>query len=184
MARRALVVVALSLATLANAAPATAAKPALKNACKLVTNDEIKELMGRKPVSKSGATAAGCVWTTRRMVPGDFPVGRNAEAAGVTLSGYKRLADAKTNVEAFARAGGCGEPDKFLPSRNRDLGDEAYLVGCNSNITFRVGHIVGEVNTYTNDVKEESSADTRRTAALTRIFVKRLRRYRCGSFCI
>jgi hypothetical protein len=42
---------------------------------------------------------------------------------------------------------------------------------------------VGEVVTHTNDVKEESGADTRRTASLTRIFVKRLRHYRCGSFC-
>jgi hypothetical protein len=56
-------------------------------------------------------------------------------------------------------------------------------VGCNSNIAFRLGQIVGEVNTYTNDVEEESRADTRRTTSLTRKAVKRLRRYRCGSLC-
>lgn len=181
MAWRALVAVLISLAVLASAASATPAKPVLKNACKLVRNDEIKKLMGRQPVSKRGGTAEGCVWTTRRMVPGDN--GRTAEEAGVSLTGYKRLADAKDSVDFVARPGGCGEPDPFLPARNRDLGDEAFLVGCNSNIAFRLGHVVGEVVTHTNDVKEESSADTRRTTALTRIFVKRLRHYRCGSLC-
>jgi hypothetical protein len=181
MAWRVLMVAAVSLATLANAAPATARKPVLKNACKLVTDAEIKELMGRRPIAKQGGTAEGCVWQTRRMVPGDN--GRPGEAAGLTLSGFKKLSDAKYFVDGVARPGGCGEPDPFLPTRNRDLGDEAYLVGCNSNIAFRLGHIVGEVNTYTNDVKEESRADTRRTTALTRKAVKRLRRYRCGPLC-
>jgi hypothetical protein len=181
MAWRSLVVAAVSLASLANVADATAAKPVLKNGCKLVKEREIKELMGRRPVSKRGGTAEGCVWTTRRMIPGDN--GRPAEEAGVTLSGFKRLADAKYFVDGVARPGGCGEPDPFLPTRNHELGDEAYLVGCNSNIAFRLGHIVGEVNTFTNDVKEQSRADTRRTVSLTKIVVKRLRRYRCGPLC-
>jgi hypothetical protein len=181
MAWRSLVVAAVSLASLANTAEATAAKPVLKNACKLATDREIKKLMGRRPIEKSGKTAEGCGWTTRRMIPGDN--GRNAEAAGVTLTGFKKLADAKYFVDAAARPGGCGEPDPFLPTRNHELGDEAFLVGCNSNIAFRLGHIVGDVISYTNDVKEESRADTRRTTSLTRILVKRLRRYRCGSLC-
>jgi hypothetical protein len=183
MVSRTLLVVAVSLAVLVQAAPASAARPVLKNACKLVTNAEIKDLMGRKPVSKAGRTA-GCVWTTRRMVFGE-DTGRNAEAANVELTGFKKLSDVREFYDGLTKPNGanCGEADPLLPTRRRVFGDHAHLTGC-SHIVFRLGHFVGDVHTFTNNVKEASRADTRRTADLTKIFVKRLRRYRCGSLCI
>lgn len=183
MAWRALLVVAISLALLADAAPAGAAKPVLKNGCKLVTNDEIKNLMGRKPVQKSGGPE-GCMWRTRRPVfNGDN--GRNAEDANVELNAFKKLSDVKEFYDGLTKPNGanCGSADPLLPTRRHVFGDQAHLTGC-SHVIFRLGHFVGDVHTFTNDVKEDSNADTRRTTSLTKIFVKRLRRYRCGSFCL
>lgn len=58
--------------------------PPLKNACKLITKAEIKQLMGRKPIVKRGGGPEGCVWTMSRAVYADIEQGgRNAEEAAL-----------------------------------------------------------------------------------------------------
>jgi hypothetical protein len=174
--RRALLVGAVYVvAAFGNATTPAAALPPLKNACKLATGAEIRDLMGRRPVKRRGESSNGCVWTTRRAIfRGDR--GRAAEEAGISLSGYKNAAEAKEVFRFSTRpAGGC-QGDRFL--RSRRLGDRAYL-RC-SIVTFRLGRIVGEVVTFTNDVREGSRSDVRRTVSLARKAIARLRRYRCG----
>ena len=58
------------------------------------------------------------------------------------------------------------------------IGDES-AINC-SNIVFRVKAWVVEASTHTNDVKESSAADLRRTTKLARMAAKRIRGYRCG----
>jgi hypothetical protein len=178
MARRAILALALCCALLAGFAPGAPARlPPLKNACKLITDAEIKELMGRKPVAKRGGPE-GCVWTTRRAVYGDVEQGgRNAEQASVTTNNYGSVAQAKELFDSVANPDGPCQHEFHLPGGR--IGDES-AIGC-SNIIFRLGAWVVDVTTYTNDVKEDSAADLRRTTKLARKTAKRLRRYRCGA---
>jgi hypothetical protein len=178
MARRAILALGVCAALLAGLAPGASGRlPPLKNGCKLVTDLEIKELMGRKPVAKRGYPE-GCVWTTRRMVPGDVEQGgRNAEQASVTTTNYNSVMQAQELFDFLANPDGPCRPLLHLPPRQ--IGDESGL-GC-SNIFFRLGKWVVEVATHTNDVEEESSADIRRTTKLARKAAKRIRRYRCGA---
>lgn len=172
---RALLVGAVYAVVFANA-PTASALPPLKNACKLATGAEIRDLMGRRSVALRGESSSGCVWTTRRAVfRGDK--GRAAEEASVSLSGYKNTADAKEVFRFSARPGGGCQGDRFL--RTRGLGDGAYL-RC-TVVNFRLGRIVGEVVTFTNEVREGSRADLRRTVSLARKAIARLRGYRCGT---
>jgi hypothetical protein len=64
------------------------------------------------------------------------------------------------------------------PSPGGRIGDESAI--CCSNIAFRVKAWVVEASTHTNDVKESSAADLRRTTKLARKAAKRIRGYRCG----
>jgi hypothetical protein len=178
MAWRAILVLGVCGALLAEQASGASARlPPLKNACKLVTDAEIKELMGRKPVAKRGYPE-GCVWTTRRMVPGDVEQGgRNADAASVTTTNFDSVRDAQELYDSIANPDGPCQHLPHLPPRQ--IGDES-AIGC-SNIVFRLGKWVVEVTTYTNDVKEDSTADVRRTTKLAKKAAKRIRRYRCGT---
>ena len=55
MAWRAILALGVCVALLAGLPPGASARlPPLKNACKLITDAEIKELMGRKPVARRG----------------------------------------------------------------------------------------------------------------------------------
>lgn len=162
-------------AAAAGFSPAASARPPLKDACKLVTGSEIKTLMGRRPVERRGGPE-GCVWTTRPATyKGD--AGRRAEDIGLELLGYQNLRQAKEYVDLRTRPVGC-DWDRLLPGRGRP-GDDAWLQDCNAGVLFRLGRIVGEVTTFTNDVREGSRADVSRTVSLTRKAVAGLRRYRC-----
>jgi hypothetical protein len=178
MVRRAILALALCGGLLAGLAPGASARlPPLKNACKLITDAEIKELMGRKPVAKTGGPE-GCVWTTRRMVPGDVEQGgRNAEQASITTNNFGSVREAREFYDSIADP---DSPCRHLPHLPpRQIGDES-AIGC-SNIVFRLGPWVVDVVTHTNDVEEESSADVRRTTKLARKTAKRIRRFRCGA---
>jgi hypothetical protein len=160
----------------AAAAPAVSAKPPLKNACKLVTDGEIKTLMGRRPIARRGGGPEGCVWTTRRR-SGSPEQGATAEEAGLVLTGFKDVAQAKEYARQRTESVGCAW-DPLLPQRS--LGNEAWVEDCSADVTFRLGRIVGGVTTFTFDVAEGSRADVRRTVGLTKKAVPRLRRYRCA----
>jgi hypothetical protein len=167
---------AVLVAVLTIGAPAAdARKPLLRNVCKLVTDAEIKELMGHRPISRRKALGA-CVWTTRART-GSGESGTPAEEASITLLGWKNAREAEKYVSLRAESGVC-EWDKLLPQRR--LGDEAYVETCASNVLFRLGRIVGDVTTFTNNVEQGSSADTRRTAGFVKRAVPRMRRHRCG----
>jgi hypothetical protein len=156
MAQRGILALALCCGLLAGLAPGASARlPPLGNACKLVTDAEIKELMGRKPVVKRGGPE-GCVWTTRRMVPGDVEQGgRNAEQASVTTSNFGSVAQAKELFDSVANPDGPCQHEFHLPGGR--IGDES-AIGC-SNIILRLRAWVVDVTTHTNDVKEDSDAD-------------------------
>jgi hypothetical protein len=178
MAWRAILALGVCAVLLAGLAPGASARlPPLKNACKLITDTEIKELMGRKPVARRGGPE-GCVWTTRRMVPGDVEQGgRNAEAASLTTTNYDSVRQARELYDFIADPDGPCQHLPHLPPRQ--IGDES-AIGC-SNIVFRLGKWVVEVTTFTNDVKEDSGADVRRTTKLAKKAAKQIRRYRCGT---
>lgn len=149
-----------------------AKKPPLKRACQLATNAEVKAAMGR-PMTRTSNEPTGCGWQA----------GPKAQAS-LELYGWKKLSDAKEyfagKVKGYEFC--VDEPDHFLP--HSGFGDDAWRDACGSNISFRLGHITGEVTTYTRDgVTEGSPADTRRTAKLTRKIVAHLGKLRCASFC-
>jgi hypothetical protein len=183
MARRAAPVCALAVLVAASAAPADAAtRPALRDACRLVTNDEVKTLMGRSVKERRSARLDGCVWLTRRPVFGAG--GRNGEEASVTLLGHHgtvRQAKRTADIETTEVRCGLGW-DPFLPSR-RSPWDQSWLSGC-SDVVFRLGRIVAVVHTFTNDVPIDSPAAGRRTTKLAKIAARRLGRLRCPrAFC-
>jgi hypothetical protein len=156
---------------LCTATDASKPKPPMKRACQLATTAQVSSIMGRT-MHKAADDPTGCAWRA----------GPNAEAA-LEIYGWKKLSDAKQvlkdNVRGYELC--VDPPDHFLP--HSGLGDDAWVDGCASNITFRLGRITAEVTTFTQDVQQGSSADTRRTAKLTRKIVAHLRKLRCGSFC-
>jgi hypothetical protein len=103
---------------------------------------------------------------------------------GFQLYGYATVAAAKEYMAGVVRGYQLciDPPNQFLPGSG--LGNEAWVDGCGSNVAFRLGRLVGEVTTYSDDVVQGSGADTRRTASIARKAVKRLRKLRCPpSFC-
>jgi hypothetical protein len=176
MARRVLVVCVAAALLASVAPPASARLPPLKNACKLVNDTEIKQLMDRRPIAKRGGPE-GCVWTTRRMIPGDVEQGgRSAEHAAVITTNYGNVREARQLFDFLANPDAPCRPELDLPGAV--IGDESAIV-C-SNIAFRLGTWVVEVSSFTNDIEESSPADYRRTRKLARKAAKRVRRYRCG----
>lgn len=157
--------------SLALAAAVDAKKPPLKRACQLATTAQVTSAMGRT-MRKTADAPTGCGWQA----------GPNAQA-GLEIYGWKKLSDAKQyfagKVKGYELC--IDQPDHFLP--HSGLGDDAWLDACGSNIAFRFGRITGEVTTYTQNVQEGTTADTHRTAGLTRKIVKHLRKLRCASFC-
>jgi hypothetical protein len=173
---RFLVLLCAGLLVAFSAAPTAAArKPVLRNACKLVTNAEIERLMGHRPIARRGYPE-GCVWITKRPT-GDTETGEAGEEASVALTGFASVREAKQYVDLSTESVGC-EWDPLLPDPK--LGDDAWLEDCGANVLFRVRRIVGKVSTFTNDAREGSRADVRRSTGLVRKAVPRLRRYRCG----
>jgi hypothetical protein len=169
---RAVLLVVVSLLALNGIADAKR-KPPLRGACQLVTTAEVTKIMGRKMVKSPGSAPTGCGWRS----------GPKAEAA-LQLYGFKTLTATKQYFDGVVQGYELciDPPDHFLPGSG--LGDDAWRDACASNIVFRVGRLVGEVTTFTDDVVQGSSADTRRTAAIARKAVKRLRKLRCPpSFC-
>jgi hypothetical protein len=151
---------------------AHATKPPFKRACQLASTHQVSVIMGRKMV-QSANEPTGCGWQS----------GPKAQA-GLEIYGFKTLSATKQYFEGKVQGYElCVDPpDHFLP--HSGLGDDAWLDSCASNIAFRVGRFTGEVTTFSEDVQQGSSADTHRTAALTRTIVKRLRKFRCPpSFC-
>jgi hypothetical protein len=161
------------LLALAVAVPAQAgAKPPLRRACQLINAREVSAIMGRKMV-KSADDPTGCGWQS----------GPRAQA-GLELYGFKTLKATKqyfdSKVQEYELC--VDPPDHFLPGSG--LGNDAWVDACTSNIAFRLGRVTGEVTAFSEDVRQGSSKDTHRTAAITRRVVKRLRRLRCPpSFC-
>lgn len=166
-----LVLSALFSLVLANSIDAKTPKPPMKRACQLATTAQVSSIMGRT-MRKAADDPTGCGWRA----------GPNAEAA-LEIYGWRKLSDAKQVLKDKVRGYElCVDPpDHFLP--HSGLGDDAWVDGCASNIAFRLGHVTGEVTTFTQDVQQGSSADTRRTAKLTRKIVAHLRKLRCASFC-
>jgi hypothetical protein len=157
--------------SLAIAASADAKKPPLKRACQLVTTAQVSSVMGRG-MHKTADAPTGCAWQA----------GPNAQAS-LELYGWKKLSDAKQyfagKVKGYEFC--VDQPDHFLP--HSGLGDDAWLDACASNVAFRLGRITGEVTTFTQDVEQGSTGDTRRTSKLTRKIVAHLRKLRCAAFC-
>lgn len=169
MKKGVLLVLALALATSAQAG----AKPPLRHACQLVTPREVSAIMGSK-MTATVDTPTGCRW-------GGVPrpeAGLELEGFGTKTAAKQYLASVVSDYELCINP-----PDQFLPGSG--LGNEAWVDGCNSNVVFRVARVVGQFTAFTpNGVKEGSSADTHRTAALARKAVRRLRKLRCPpSFC-
>ena len=93
------------------------------------------------------------------------------------MSNYgNSAAKAKESFDFRADPDGPCRPERHLPGGQ--IGDESAIT-C-SNIVFRVRAWVVEASTHTNDVKESSAADLRRTTKLARMAAKRIRAYRCG----
>jgi hypothetical protein len=168
------VVLLLVVGLLAFDGPADAKrKPPLKGACQLVTTSEVTSIMGRKMVKSPGSAPTGCGWRS----------GPKAEAA-LQLYGFKTLKATKQYFDGVVQGYELciDPPDHFLPGSG--LGDDAWRDACASNIVFRVGRLVGEVTTFTDNVEQGSPADTHRTAAIVRKAARRLRKLRCPpSFC-
>jgi hypothetical protein len=168
--RRAALVVTVSLFALPVGAEGK--KPPLKNACQLATTAQVNAVMGRR-LRKTASAPTGCGWQ-----------GGPKAQASLEIYGFKTVAVAKqylaSKVQGYEFC--VDAPDHFLPGSG--LGDDAWRDACASNIAFRVGRVVGETTTYTDDVQQGSTADTRRTASLTRKAVTHLRKLSCPpSFC-
>lgn len=163
-----------ALCSLALATASDAKKPPFTRACQLATNTEVSVAMGRT-VHRVTSQRTACGWRG----------GRHATAF-LNVYAYKKLADAKDYLASTVRGYELCylPPDHFLPGSG--LGDDAWVENCGSNIAFRVGHVVGEVNTFSDDVDQGSPADTHRTAAIVRRMVAHLHRLRLcvPAFCL
>jgi hypothetical protein len=150
-------------------------RPPLRNACQLATTRQVVAIMAQSVHAEPSGDKYFCGWVRRKSQR------LQAANAGYRLTGYKRVADAKAYFK-FKEGDLCEqEPEPFLPGSR--LGNEATLV-CGNNVIFRLGHVVGEVSTSSDDVEETSNQDVRRTAKLARRVVARLRRFSCPrSFC-
>ena len=173
MAWRATLIVAVSLLVLAVTGADAKKKPTYRSGCQLVTTPEVSTIMGRR-MHRVSDDPGGCGWR-----------GSPQDQAGVEVTGFKTVSAAKEYLQGGPVSSYelcIDPPNKYLPGSG--LGNEAWLDSCNSNVALRLGRIVVEVVTSTEDVKEGSTADSRRTAAIARKAVKRMRKLRCPpSFC-
>ena len=170
---RAALIVAVSVLALSDTAADAKKKPLYKSGCQLVTTPEVSAIMGRR-MHRLVSDPGGCGWRGGPQVQ-----------AGIEVNGFKTAAAAKEYlhggpVRSYELC--IDPPNQYLPGSG--LGNEAWLDSCNANVALRLGRITIEVVTSTEDVKEGSRADSRRTAAIARKAVKRMRKLRCPpSFC-
>ena len=168
-----MLIAAVSLLALPGTAADAKKKPLYRTACQLVTTPEVSSIMGRK-MNRLVSDPGGCGWR-----------GGPQDQAGIEVNGFKTSAAAKEYlhggpVSSYELC--IDPPNRYLPGSR--LGNEAWLDSCNSNVALRLGRIVIEVVTSTEDVREGSNADARRTAAIARKAVKRMSKLRCPpSFC-
>jgi hypothetical protein len=171
--RRAVLIAVASLVVLTGAVADAKRKPPYRTGCQLVTTPEVSSIMGRR-MNRVSNDPGGCGWR-----------GGPKDQAGYSVTGFKTVAAAKEYLQGGPVSSYelcIDPPDKYLPGSG--LGNEAWLDSCNANVALRLRTVVIEVVTTTEDVKEGSPADGRRTAAIARKAVKRMRKLRCPpSFC-